>query len=244
MKPIAIIEHEAGVSAGRFAEYLDARGWPYRLTRVHAGDSIPPSASPYAGICSLGGSMSVNDPLPWIADELALIRDADACGVPVIGHCLGGQLIARAFGAAVARAPTKEIGWGRVEVDDRELAAEWLGDGAVRDELFQWHEDAFELPADARRVLTGPLCENQMFVLQRASFAHLAMQFHVEMTAALVRNWLADPGAGREIAQECRAESPGVQPPAEILTDLVRRTGAMGKVAERLYDRWAQGLRK
>jgi GMP synthase-like glutamine amidotransferase len=244
MKPIAIIEHEAGVSAGRFAEYLDARGWPYRLIRVHAGDSIPSSASPYAGICSLGGSMSVNDPLPWIADELALIRDADSRCVPVIGHCLGGQLIARAFGAAVTRAPTKEIGWGRVEVDDRELATEWLGDAAVPEELFQWHEDAFELPADARRVLTGLLCDNQMFVLQRAGFAHLAMQFHVEMTTALVRTWLADPGAEREIAQECRAGSPGVQPPTEILSDLERRTDAMGKVAERLYARWALGLLK
>jgi hypothetical protein len=70
------------------------------------------------------------------------------------------------------------------------------------------------------------------------------MQFHVEMTAALVRTWLADPGAGREIAQECRAGNPGVQPPAEILTDLERRTDAMGKVAERLYARWASGLRK
>lgn len=242
MKPIAIVEHQPGASAGRFAEYLDARGWPCSLVRIHAGDPLPSSASAYAGICSLGGSMSVNDPLPWIADELELIRDADACGVPVIGHCLGGQLIARAFGAAVTRARAKEIGWGRVEVDDRTLAAEWLGDDASS-ELFQWHEDAFELPAGAHRVLTSSLCDNQMFVLQRAGFAHLAMQFHVEMTPALVQAWLADPGAEREIEQERKAGNPGVQSREEMLTNLARRTDAMGEVAVRLYDRWAQGLR-
>lgn len=242
MRPIAIIEHEADVSAGRFAEFLEARGWRSDLIRIHAGDPVPSSASAYAGICSLGGSMSANDPLPWIADELVLIRDADARGVPVIGHCLGGQLIACAFGARVKRAPVKEIGWGRVEVDDRGLAIEWLGTDAAPGELFQWHEDAFELPAGAHRVLTSPLCDNQMFVVQRPGHAHLAMQFHVEMTPALIRTWLADRSAVQDIERERQAGSPGVQAPAEMLTDLERRTDAMGLVAARLYDRWALGL--
>jgi len=242
MKPIAIIEHEADVSAGRFAEFVAARGLPSKVIRIHARDRVPSSASAYAGICSLGGSMSVNDPLPWIAEELALMRDADARGVPLIGHCLGGQLIACAFGARVKRAPVKEIGWGRVEIDDRALAIEWLGTDAAPGELFQWHEDAFELPAGAHRVLTSPLCDNQMFVMQRSDCVHLAMQFHVEMTPALIRTWLADPGAGRDLEQERRARNPGVQAPDEILTDLERRTDAMGLVAARLYERWALGL--
>jgi GMP synthase-like glutamine amidotransferase len=245
MRPIAIVEHEGDVGPGRFAAHLDARGWPYELIRVHEGIPIPRAADRYSGICSLGGSMSVNDPLPWIADELALMRDADAQRVPVIGHCLGGQLIARAFGARVVPADVKEIGWGRVEVDNRELALEWLGADAVRCELFQWHEDNFDLPRGARRVLTGSVCSNQAFVIQRPGYAHLAMQFHVEMTPTLIRSWLADPEARRDIEREREhGDSLGVQSPAEIERDIELRTERMGAVAARLYDRWAQGLRR
>lgn len=245
MKPIAIVQHEADVGAGQFSEYLDARGWASVLIQVHAGQPIPRSAERYSGICSLGGSMSVNDPLPWIEDEIALIRDADARRVPVIGHCLGGQLIARAFGARVAHAKFREIGWGRVEIDDRELALEWLGAENVACELFQWHEDSFDLPRAARRLLTGTLCNNQAFIIQRPGYAHLAMQFHVEMTPALIRSWLADPVAARDIVWEREhGASRGVQSPAEIERDVELRTERMGAVATRLYDRWSQGLRR
>ena len=99
MKPILILQHEAGVSAGHFASWLDARSLPRVVVNVHQGDPVPHSAAPYAGLCSLGGNMSVNDPLPWVAEEVALMRDALERGVPIIGHCLGGQLLARALGA-------------------------------------------------------------------------------------------------------------------------------------------------
>ncbi|MBA3255007.1 MAG: type 1 glutamine amidotransferase, partial [Pseudomonadota bacterium] len=103
MKPIAIVQHEADAGPGHFADFLLERNLPHQTVRVFAGDAMPSSAEPYAGICSLGGSMSVNDDLPWINEELALMRDADRAGVPIIGHCLGGQLLAKAFGAQVTR---------------------------------------------------------------------------------------------------------------------------------------------
>jgi GMP synthase-like glutamine amidotransferase len=79
----------------------------------------------------MGGPMSVNDDLPWIPPSLELIRAADAAGIPVIGHCLGGQLMAKAFGGTVGRNPVKEIGWGEVAATGAPEAADWLGDAAA-----------------------------------------------------------------------------------------------------------------
>lgn len=242
MKPVLIVQHEAGVEPGNFEQHLRARSRPYVIKRLFEGDAVPESAAPYAGLCTLGGAMGVNDDLPWIEAELALLRDADAQRVPIIGHCLGGQLLARAFGARVTRSPHEEVGWGRLQVDDAGLAHEWLGVDAERIEYFQWHSDAFGLPEGARRVLRGEWCPNQAYVMQRPGYAHVGMQFHIEMTPELVRRWAADPAASGETgAKRLRTAGPSVQTPEVMVTDLEARTLRMGKVATHLYDRWLRG---
>jgi len=244
MKPIAIVQHEADAGPGHFADFLLERNLPHQTVRVFAGDAMPSSAEPYAGICSLGGSMSVNDDLLWINEELALMRDADRAGVPIIGHCLGGQLLAKAFGAQVTRNAVKEIGWSQVEVDDAALAREWIGDEPSF-ELFQWHGDTFALPAGARRFLTSRWCANQAFVVQRNPFAHLGMQFHVEMTPQLVNAWVNDPAGIDEIDKAFeRQRGTGVQRAEEITLNVDQRTQKMSRLADRLYQRWSQSLRR
>jgi len=244
MKPIAIVQHEADAGPGHFTDFLLERNLPHQTVRVFAGDAMPSSAEPYAGICSLGGSMSVNDDLPWINEELALMRDADRAGVPIIGHCLGGQLLAKAFGAQVTRNAMKEIGWSKVEVDDAALAREWIGDEPSF-ELFQWHGDTFALPAGARRFLTSRWCANQAFVVERNPFAHLGMQFHVEMTPQLVNSWVSDPAGIDEIDKAFeRQRGTGVQRAEKITLNVEQRTQKMSRLADRLYQRWSQGLRR
>jgi GMP synthase-like glutamine amidotransferase len=241
--PIAILEHEAGVSPGHFASWLAARALPSRVIQSHAGARLPRTAEGLAGICTLGGSMSVNDSLPWIDDELVLLRDAVARGVPVIGHCLGGQMLARALGARVSRSAVKEIGWLPLEVS-APLGAEWFG-GTALPEIFQWHQDVFELPARAHRLASTALAPNQAFVARHEGVEHLGMQFHVEITTEIVEDWTGDPAAAREIVAERAATGgPGVQSIEEIRRDLPRRTEEAKAVAWKLYDRWSRGIER
>lgn len=245
MKPVAVFQHSPEAGPGYFAEWLAQRCIPMRLVRIDGGEAVPERADGFGGLCLMGGPMSVNDPLPWIAQELALIREADARRVPVLGHCLGGQLLARALGGTVARNPVREIGWGRLRVTDAATAREWLGAGADEEpEFFQWHGDTFSLPPGAVNFLASDLCAHQAFVIERDGCAHLGMQFHCEMTPALVRDWAGDPEGVAEIAQERQQTGgPGVSDEEAMLRDVETRTQRMNALAARLYARWAQSLR-
>ncbi len=244
MKPILIVQHEHDVGPGRFEHYLIDNGFPHEFVRVFANDSMPSSAERYSGLCALGGSMSANDELPWIDSEIALMRSADQLGVPIIGHCLGGQLLAKTFGAPVTRSSLKEIGWGQVDVDNEELARHWVG-AITGTYLFQWHGDTFAIPVGGRRFLTSRFCTNQAFVIERGGFAHLGMQFHVEMTAELVHEWATDPLGRAEIERAFAGQDgAGVQLPDEMLRNLDERAQRMAVIADRLYDNWTKCLRR
>lgn len=242
MKPILILQHDPLAAPGYFAEWVRTQGWPIELVRIDRGEAVPVDPTRYAGLCSMGGSMSVYDPLPWVEQECRLMRAADAAGVPIIGHCLGGQLLARALGATVRRHMLKEIGWVPVTSADPALAREWLGTDAPV-EMFQWHGDTFALPAGAQRLLTNAYCAEQAYVIDRGTHAHLGMQFHCEMTPALIDSWLADGTWVEEIAAERAATGgPAVQDPDAMRAAMAERTARMNALAARLYARWARGL--
>lgn len=242
-RPVVVLQHHVDVGPGYFTDWLQSQRIAYDIVRIDGGEAVPGNATDFAGICSLGGPMSANDPLPWIAAELRLLNDAVDKGVPVIGHCLGGQLLARSRGAAVTRNPVKEIGWGTVTIVHPELAWQWLGETGAEVEMFQWHGDAFALPAGAVNFLSSPYCKHQGFVLEHAGVAHLGMQFHCEATAGIVRNWTGDDTWYEEVAAERAATGgPAVQDAQAMRADLEARCAQMHRFAARLYARWAQGM--
>jgi GMP synthase-like glutamine amidotransferase len=232
MKPVAIFRQSSTEGPGYFAAYLDARRVPWRIVRVDQGERVPSDPREFAALAFMGGPMSVNDDLPWIAPELELIRRAVDAGVPCLGHCLGGQLMSKALGGEVTRSPVKEIGWGSVQVVDGPVARGWFGD--VREFLsFHWHGETFTIPGGATRILGSPYCANQAFALG----PHLGMQCHVEMTAELIRIWYGDAG------DEVRAHAgPSVQTPEQAEVEIDARVRDLNAVAARLYDRWVEGL--
>ena len=232
MKPVVIVRHYRTEGPGYFAIYLERCGLPWRLVRLDAGDRLPADPGAIGGIALMGGPMSVNDDLPWIEPACALVRGCVEADVPVLGHCLGSQLMAKALGGRVKANRAKEIGWGEVEVAAVPEARHWLGEER-RYKVFHWHGETFSLPPGAVRVLSSRLCDNQAFVLGK----HFAMQCHVEMTAELIEAW-CHSGA-EEIAQ---SPGPGVQSPAAIECDLPARLAALHRLADRIYGRWVQGL--
>jgi GMP synthase-like glutamine amidotransferase len=235
MKPVAIVRHIRIEGPGYLGVFLSEQGIPWQLIRIDAGDPLPHDMQAYSGMVLMGGPMSANDDLPWIPPLLDLIRDADQREIPLLGHCLGGQLISKAFGAAVSRNPVAEIGWGDVQLVPGAEAAAWFGSCAGF-EAFHWHGETFALPAGAQLLLGSHYCRHQAYALGK----HLALQCHVEMTADMVRSWCL---AGAD-ALAVEAGSAAVQSAGEMQRDLTRRIGRLHVVADTIYRHWIEGLRR
>lgn len=233
MKPVAIFRHLPIEGPGYFATFLDNNHIPWQLVKIDAGEKPPASISHFSGLVFMGGPMSVNDDLPWIEASLNLIRQAIELDIPVLGHCLGGQLMAKALGGTVFQNPVKEMGWGKVTVKNNQEARTWF-DEIKEFETFHWHGETFSIPDNATCLLSNEHCENQAFSLG----IHLGMQCHVEMTERMVKDWC--DVSYEEIIQ---LNESTVQSPSEIEADLTGKVERLNAVAERLYNKWIAALK-
>jgi len=165
-RPVAVFQHTEVGAPGTVLPILEELGWPVEIIRIVDGQPVPVSAAALSGLIFMGGYMGVDDNLPWIPQELDLIRDADARGIPVAGHCLGSQLVALALGGEVHKHSAPEIGWNQLSAADGPQAQEWWGQYAGRTlETFQWHEDVFVPPPGAVQLASAPYCDPQVYVV-------------------------------------------------------------------------------
>ena len=183
-----VIQHVAYEGPGAIAAAVAAGGGQLRLVRVDVGEPVPPAdhVESMTGVVVMGGPMGVDDDLPWLADERALLRAAVEAGLPVLGVCLGAQQLAMALGGDVRRGPAPECGVGEVHLTTAALADPVFGPAPTPLPCVHWHGDTFSLPAGAVHLARNDAYENQAF---RAGARAYGLQFHVEVTAALVGRW-------------------------------------------------------
>jgi GMP synthase (glutamine-hydrolysing) len=232
MKRVLFIQNGEEDGPGIFATVLRDRGMALDIVKAGCGESTPLDLDRWAGIAVGGGGMSAYeaDRYPFLRDEETLIRSARAAGKPLLGMCLGAQLMAGALGGKVFPNRAKEIGFYDVRFTPAaEGDALWKGHTATFQPV-QWHGDTFSLPPGAVLLASSDLTENQLFRLDDNSYG---FQFHLEMDEPILRDmvrtdddWLrqndVDP---QRFLREARLAMPKVE-----------------SIAHSVFGRWAERL--
>lgn len=221
-----VIRHLAFEDLGTFEPVLRDAG--FRIDYLQAGvDEVTRERWLGADLAvALGGPIGVNDAdrYPYVADEIALIGQRIATGKPLLGICLGAQMIAAALGARVYPGRQKEIGWGTVSLTEagRQSPLAALANDAP---VLHWHGDTFDLPAGATLLASTPLTPHQAFSAKAA----LALQFHPEADAERIEAWL--------IGHTCELAQAGIDP-CTIRADSQRHGAAAREAAQRMLRDW------
>ena len=200
MRKLLVCQHVAFEILGTLNPLLKDAGFRIRYLNFGREPDLEPEIGGYNGLVVLGGPMSVSqaDQYPHLDTEVELIRSAIDRQVPILGICLGAQLIAKALGAEVRPNSQKEIGWydlSLTEVGREDPLTRSFGD---RERIFQWHGDTFDIPEGAVHLASSPSCRNQAF---RYADNVYGLQFHLEVDEPLIERWLRVPIHRAEIAE-------------------------------------------
>ena len=192
MKPVLVIQHVSHERLGTFEPVFTQAGVAIRSLSVGESTAVWPRIDEIAGVVSMGGPQSVYEPAtyPWIKQELAFLSQAVAAWRPILGVCLGAQMLAAALGAKVTKNPQKEIGWYPLMRESGAAGDPMFELFGQTETVFQWHGDTFTLPNGAVRLASSPLCQEQAF---RYGDNVYGLQFHVEVTEAIIRAWMRVP---------------------------------------------------
>jgi GMP synthase (glutamine-hydrolysing) len=237
MRKLLVYQHVPFEPLGTLDRQFRDAGFRIRYVNFHRDPDAQPSVARYHGLIVLGGPMSADqiERHPHLAFERESIRAAVHLGMPVLGICLGAQLIAASLGARTFKHTAAEIGWFDVSP-----TAEGRHDPLIRhfgasEKIFQWHTDSFNLPAGATLLARSELCEHQAFRFGEMVYG---LQFHLETDEPLIRRWLKTPHHQRELA--ALGGSGYAQGIAEQTPRYIERTSRLsravfGEFIERFY---------
>lgn len=230
MLPVLILQHQTPERPAYLRTWLDQHSIAYETYNAGTGEEFPASIEPYAAMAVMGGGMSANDPLLSNRQAEILILQAVLRDRPVIGHCLGGQLMSRALGAEIGLSPEPEIGWHAIDYASHDLVNHWFGPDPTHT-VIQWHYDAFTVPVGATRLAGSKACVNQAWCMG----PHLAMQFHIEMDADKAREWAQDEDP---LWAESRTRYDTVQDSDAILAGIIPHLAQHQRTADHVYRTW------
>ncbi len=226
---VRAIQHVDGEGPGLIAVALEREGVAVEVTRIDRGEPVPRELGDAGGLLVLGGPMGVYeaDQHPHLHDELRLIEAALRAGAPILGICLGSQLLAAALGARVTRAPSREIGWLPVTTRPEAASDRLFGPLPASFVALTWHGDVFELPGGATPLASSAMTEHQAFRYEDRVYGIL---FHLEVTPLEVREMVAT--SGDELADA------GVSGEA-LLAETERWKDPAAELGVPLFQRWA-----
>lgn len=230
MKPFRIFRHVVCEPPGQLGVVLERHGCAYEVICLDEGIPVPWDLNAVAGLVFMGGPGNVNEPPEWMRQEIALIRAAAECGIPMLGICLGAQLISKALGGTISPCATMEVGWHPVEQLADSPEPDWFTGLPACFEVFQWHAHTFSLPPGAVALLRSRCAANQAFAIGNI----LAMQFHLEITAESIRALTQRFRSDMEPVSAC------VQDAATITADLEARIGRLHEIADCVFSRWVR----
>ncbi|HID81715.1 MAG TPA: type 1 glutamine amidotransferase [Chromatiales bacterium] len=227
MKPLRIFSHVACESPGYLATFLELQGFPFEVICLDKGVPVPQDLDDVAGLVILGGPGDVNKPTDWMKGEMELIGRAIKQDLPVLGICLGAQMLSKVLGGVVTPNKTLEVGWHPVI---NASTKGWFADLPAAFEVFQWHAHTFSLPKGAVALAHSTCAELQAFAFNN----NLAMQFHLEMTPESIAYLIQQYASDLEEASSC------VQDADIITSDLETRTRNLYQIADVVYGRWLE----
>lgn len=221
---ILVIVHQAHSTPGRIGERLGLRGYGLDVRRPSLGDPLPSDFSEHVGVIIFGGPMSANDTHDYIRAETDLAARALKAEVPLLGVCLGAQIMARALGARVAPHAA-----GICEMGYYPVAATTMGSELLPwpSHVYHWHSEGFDLPPGAELLATGESFPNQAFRYGPSAFA---LQFHPEVTREMMSTWI--------VRGAHRLTLPGAQPGEAHLSGWERYDAAVGCWLDAFLDAW------
>jgi GMP synthase (glutamine-hydrolysing) len=224
---VVALRHVPSEDLGLLQPALDQHGIAVEFADLHREGAALPDLAGAAGLIVMGGPMYANDDLPFLKTELQSIQHAVAHGQPVLGLCLGAQMLAKALGGNVYRNPVKEIGWFEVHWTEAARHDPLFAGLDGSETLLEWHRDTFDLPTGATHLAWSETCRNQAFRLAANVYG---LQFHLEVTPAMIADW-------------CTQDSRCAEPELDFPIDPERDRSHLAGLARLVFGRWCALLK-